>query len=250
MTASLHFPVKCRKWSILFPIIVITAIWCGGLLAKTAGEPLLKLIKSIPHSGYSEGLTHHEGYLWHALPKEILKIDPKDGSVLERFKPASAYSESLVWLKGKLWNLSFDNNGIYQGELQGKALLFQKKGETPEVHGWGLATDGKHLIMTGEYSTKLYFVDPATLKVVKVISTDVSALEDLAWDGRRIWTSSFTELKGHIFSLDPKTGKRIQTYRLPDADNCPIIDGIAFDGKTLWVTGKHCPKIYQFELPK
>jgi glutamine cyclotransferase len=32
-------------------------------------------------------------------------------------------------------------------------------------------------------------------------------------------------------------------FSLPE-ENCPVIDGIAYDGKGLWVTGKECPSIY------
>jgi glutamine cyclotransferase len=209
----------------------------------------LKLIRKIPHTGYSEGLDFHEGFLWHALPKSLVKIDPKDGTVVEKREPATEYSESLVWAKGGLWNLSFSDNGIYFSKGFSAKNLFKKKGTVPEVHGWGIEFDGKNLIVTGDYSKKLYFLDPETLKVVREIQTEVSGLEDLAFDGKRIWTSSFTEHRGEIFTVDPTTGKILGFYTLPNAEECPVIDGQAYDGKNLWVTGKNCASIYLFELP-
>ena len=50
--------------------------------------------------------------------------------------------------------------------------------------------------------------------------------------------------------VDPKTGKVKRFFSLPDPEACPIIDGIAFDGKNLWVTGKHCPSIFYIAKPK
>jgi len=209
----------------------------------------LELIRKIPHSGYSEGLDFYEGYLWNALPKQILKIDPKDGAVLKRLTPSSDYSESLTWFENSLWNLSFSDNGIYRGRINARGeIKFNKTGSTPEIHGWGITHDGKHLILTGDYSSKLYFIDPRKLSVVRKLETQGKDLEDLAWDGHWIWTSSFTSERGKIFAIDPLNGKIVGTFALPD-DSCPIIDGIAYDGKALWVTGKECPSIYYLKKP-
>ncbi|MBI4403983.1 MAG: glutaminyl-peptide cyclotransferase [Deltaproteobacteria bacterium] len=209
----------------------------------------LELIGKIPHSGYSEGLDYYQGYLWHALPKMIVKIDPKDGTVLARYQPASEYSESIAWLDGKLWNLSYSDNGIYKGVFDRNRFNFLRVGSTPEKHGWGLTHDGQYLIMTGNYSSKIYFVDPVNLKVVRTLTTLVKDLEDLAWDGRQLWASSFTQHRGHIFSISPTTGAIGELFGLPDPEACPVVDGVAYSPEGLWVTGKDCPSIYLFRKP-
>lgn len=228
------------------------------LLATTPrvvlAETKLKVLRTIPHSGYSEGLDWHEGYLWHALPKESVKIDPKDGTVVARFAPATEYNESLVWFAGTPYQVSFHDDGIYKGTFAPGApgagqLQWTRVGKVPEVHAWGSATDGKHVILTGNYSSKLYYFDPKNWKVVRTVITPVADLEDLAWDGERIWASSFTQHPGTIFPIDPKTGAVTSFYELPDATECPVIDGLAWDGQALWVTGKHCAKIYRVERP-
>lgn len=230
-------------------ILLIAALW----LWADAPTGKLELIRKIPHSGYSEGLDFHKGFLWHALPDAILKIDPKDGTIVERFKPATEYGESIAWFNGKIYGLSFTDNSISIGSIQGrgpkKQLLFKRAADTPEVHGWGIAHDGKSLIITGNYSPILYFLNPKTLKVERTITTPVTALEDLAWDGTGIWSSSFTEHRGQVFRISPKDGKIEKFFSISSPEDCPIIDGIACDGTTLWVTGKHCPSIYQFKNP-
>jgi glutaminyl-peptide cyclotransferase len=223
----------------------LLAVFTPALHANT-----LELIRKIPHSGYSEGLDFHDGYLWHALPKFILKIDPKDGEIVSRFTPPTEYSESLAWFRGKLFNLSFSDNGIYVGGLNKDSLKLEKKGQTPEVHGWGITHDKKHLIITGDYSSKLYWLDPKTLKIVRTLETNAKDIEDLAWDGKLIWTSSFTTDRGHIFSIDPESGKILAKYPLSNPEECPVIDGIAYDGKAFWITGKECPSIYYVKPTK
>ena len=234
-------------------------VLAGAALAKPAKAPkpkpapVLKLVRAVPHSGYSEGLDFYEGYLWNATPTSIAKINPADGAVLAQYTPATEYSESVTWFKGSLWNLSFTNNGLYRGTIHvenGESrLVFQRAGSVPEVHGWGLTHDGTHLISTGDYSKKLYFIDPNSGKVARTLETDQTALEDLAWDGKGIWTSSFTQHRGQIFRIDPVSGKSSVLFSLPDREACPVIDGIAVEGKQLWITGKHCPQLYLVELP-
>lgn len=236
------------KRLLVVPRIVSAWLIVLALASPAALGDALEVIRKIPHTGYSEGLDFHEGYLWHALPKEIVKIDPKDGTVVARFKPGSEYSESVAWFKGKLVNLSYSDNGIYEGKLAANALAFERKGTTPEAHGWGITQDGKQILITGNYSHKIYFLGE-DYKVKRVITSSVSDLEDLAWDGKGIWTSSFTSHKGSIFRVDPKTGAISALFTLPAPEECPVIDGIAYDGKNLWVTGKNCISIYLIKKP-
>ena len=210
----------------------------------------LEIVRTIPRTGYSEGLDFHDNHLWNALPKELLKISPKDGTVIQRFTPATDYSESITWFKGKLWTVSFSNNGLYTGTLGKEGIAFERVGTIPEVHAWGITHNGKEIITTGDYSAKLYFFNPANGKKVRELVTDRQDLEDLAWDGEGIWTSSFTQLQGQIFRIDPSTGKSSVPFILPEVGQCPVIDGIAVDGKTLWITGKYCMVFYQARLPK
>lgn len=231
-----------RIWALF---AAVAALCCHRGAAET-----LEIIRRIPHTGYSEGLDFRDGFLWHALPKEILKIDPKDGEIVAKFAPATEYSESILWLGSKLINVSFHDNGIYVGALANNKLAFERKGTTPEKHAWGIEKVGSEIVVTGDHSTKLYFLDATTFKLKRTIETPVSGLEDLAWDGKGIWTSSFTSHKGKIFRVNPKDGTISPFYSLPDPSECPIIDGAAFDGKNLWITGKNCTSFYYVKLPK
>lgn len=231
-------------------LVAWTLLFVYGPFIHTSLAEKLELVRKIPHTGYSEGLDYFKGYLWNAKPDQIVKIDPSDGRVIQAFKPATQYSESVMWFKGELWNLSYSDNGIYVGHLKGDKLVFQRKGSTPESTGWGIANDGKNIIVTGSHnSSKIYFLDPVKLSVVRTIETPVKDIEDLAWDGKALWSSSFTSHRGQIFRIDPTTGAVSQFLSLPDPEECPVIDGIAFDGKFLWITGKNCGSILCVKLP-
>jgi glutamine cyclotransferase len=226
-----------------------SAFLLTGPYAAYAAKNTLKVIRVIPHSGYSEGLDYRDGFLWHALPKAILKIDPADGQIVARYKPATEYSESIVWLNKHLWNVSFSDNGLYRGTLKGDTFVFTRVGSVPEVHAWGLEAKGSELVVTGDYSNKLYFLSSKTGALVKTLVTEGKDLEDLAWDGKGFWSSSFTTHRGSVFRISPASGKIGPLYSLPDPESCPVIDGIAYDGKHLWITGKECASIYCVERP-
>lgn len=242
--------IRCREAALLallsLPVYAKNTPKIPPIIAQASS---LSLIRKIPHSGYSEGLDFADGYLWNALPKIINKIDPKDGTVVQRFPPATDYSESLKWVNGALFNLSFSNNGIYRGTLGAQGFTFQRIGGVPEQTGWGLESSSEGLIVTGHFSHNFYILDPTNGKVRRKLTAAVKDLEDLALDGSRVWTSSFSEFPGQIFTLDLKTGARGPLYKIPEPDQCPIIDGIAREGRTLWITGKECPSIYQVKIP-
>lgn len=230
--------------------VVFFSIFVVAQSFATAPPPSLTLVRKIPHTGYSEGIDFAEGFIWSATPELLRKIDPATGQVVKTFAPATRYSESLSWWGKVLWNVSYSDNGIYRGNIAGDGFKFERKGQTAEVHAWGLTHDDKHLIMTGDHgSNKLYFYNPKTLKLERTLTTEKKDLEDLAWDGKGIWTSSFTAERGRIFRINPKTGKQEGTYTIPEPEMCPVIDGVAVEGKNLWITGKNCPSLYLVKNP-
>lgn len=238
-----------RKCMLALRFLSAFALLAAAFPKASSAAEKLKVLRTIPHSGYSEGLDWHDGFLWNAFPKESLKIDPKDGTVVAHYAPASEYNESLVWWKGTPFQVSYSDDGIYRGEPSNGDFRWVRVGKAPEAHAWGSTHDGKHVILTGNYSKKLYFFDPKTWKIARTVETSVPDLEDLAWDGQRVWASSFTTFVGTIFPIDPKTGAVDAYYELPDPGECPVIDGLAWDGEALWMTGKHCAKIYRVERP-
>jgi glutamine cyclotransferase len=237
------------QWAVVL-LLVLPAAQAIGVAPKTVPEKKLELVRKIPFSGYSEGIDFAGSYLWSATPQQIRKINPATGEIMAFYPPATSYSESIVWWSDFLWTVSYADNGIYKAPLKGGKFAFSRVSTTPEVHAWGLAQDGKHLLMTGDHaSNKIYFMNPKTLKIEKTLQVPVKDLEDLAWDGKGIWSSSFTEYKGKIFRINPKTGKLDGIFEIPEPEMCPIVDGIATQDNLLWITGKNCPSIYLVKNP-
>ncbi len=131
---------------------------------------------------------------------------------------------------------------------------FNYKGE-----GWGLTDDGKHLIMS-DGSSKLYFLNPESLEIVKKINVTqnqkpVKNINELEYIDGKIWANIWRE--DHIIIIDPKTGKitgRLNLENLIDPTkydhNLDVLNGIAHDKENdrIFVTGKLWPLIFEIEV--
>ena len=126
-----------------------------------------------------------------------------------------------------------------------------------EGEGWGLAYDGTRLVMS-DGSAKLRFRDPKTFHVVReVVVRDgaraIDALNELEFVGgtlfANIWRSD------RIARIDPATGAVTGWLDLSpiaeeerSADTVDVANGIAWDGRRLFVTGKLWRAVYGLEL--
>lgn len=209
----------------------------------------LTLLRQLPHANWSEGLDFHEGELWGAFPHEIKVYEPNTGMILRAVSPPSTYSESLAWRDGELWNVSYHDDNIYVGTPVDGDFAWRIVGTTPEIHAWGITHDPQHVIVTGNGTPFLYFLDPVTTELVRAVETSVDDLEDIAWDRGAVWASSYSEYSGQFFRLNPWNGQVVDVFSLPTGHECPIVDGIAVDGASLYVTGKDCAWIWVYEMP-
>ncbi len=194
----------------------------------------------------------HDGELWQAFAKVHVVYDPVTGEKKREYEPPSDYSESLAWVDGRLWNVSFSDSNLWVGTPGEDGFRWEIAGTTPESHAWGIAFTGEHVIVTGNGTPFLYFLDPGTTDVVHVVETPIDDLEDLAWDGESIWATSYVDLPGKFFRLDPATGEVLDVFEVPagEAAQCTdrILDGLAIDDGLLYVTGKRCPYVWVYTL--
>ncbi len=125
--------------------------------------------------------------------------------------------------------------------------------------GWGLAYDGRHLIVS-DGTAKLRFVDPNTFAVERELTVrsgnwPLSRLNELEYINNRIYANVWHD--DSIYVIDPKTGNvesRINLSRLFPRNRRPhneaVLNGIAYhpENKTLLVTGKLWPKLFEIRL--
>lgn len=232
-----------------------------------------KLKGSFPHdkSLFTEGLLVYNGELIESTgsPEDmkktrslIGKIDLKTGEMdikVELPKP-KYFGEGIAVLNDKLYQLTYKNREgfIYD------ARTFKKLGSFKynNLEGWGLTTDGKHLIMSDGTSV-LTFLDPLSLQPVKTINVtkygeSESLINELEYINgfiyANVWLSNF------IVKIDPSNGKivgRMDLGSIFTQERSKNIlgaemNGIAYDAKAdkVYITGKLWEHIYEIEFAK
>jgi glutamine cyclotransferase len=216
---------------------------------------------------YTEGLLMHEGQLYEStgspdtLRKSLIGIDDlKTGKFITKvaLKDTSLFGEGIVFFKDKLYQLTYKNRigFIYD------AKTFKRTGQFPieNKEGWGLTTDGAHLIMS-DGTDSLTWLQPDDLKKVKRLGITENgrrrdSLNELEYIKGYIYANIW--LTDHIVKINPADGKIVGKLDLsplamkasmarPEAGE---MNGIAYDSTTgfIYVTGKHWPHIYQLQL--
>lgn len=166
------------------------------------------------------------------------------------------FGEGLASLGNKLYWLTWKKKTLF---VIDKTTMQVTDQLSYKGQGWGLTSDGRHLIKSNG-SNELSFHKPTQFKTVKtlhVIDGDkpVTKLNELEWiDGfiyANVWFSD------EIVKIDPKNGRVVlriavsgirQQFNIPDRD---VLNGIAYNketGMTL-LTGKNWPISVSVKLP-
>lgn len=237
-----------------------------------AGEPVVytyQVVNTFAHDprAFTQGLVFHDGKLLESTglygQSSLREVDLTTGKVLRQLAvPTQYFAEGLELLDGKLYQLTWKEEKVLVYDLNADPKSFRKVGELSYTgEGWGLATDGRWLIMSDGSST-LRFVNPATF----VVDHTVQVLKD---DVPQERLNELEYVKGEIFAniwktdwvarIDPASGRVTGmidfSYLLPAADRTATMDvlnGIAYDaaGDRLFVTGKNWPKLFEVRLKK
>ena len=253
------------------------------------------VVKTYPHdtSAYTEGFLFHDGQLYESTGTEAATMPGRRslfGSVdlaTGRITPKAEldrekyFGEGIVFLKNKVYELTYTTKTgfIYD------AKTFKKLGEFtfPNKEGWGMTTDGKHLIMSDGTSNidyfdpdsthpeqvKIVFDDSSTatktlpaFKLVRVLDvTDnngpVSNINELELINGYLYANQW--LTNYILKIDPANGRVVGRLNLDTLVNdarsksaeAESLNGIAYDSTTgkVYVTGKLWPNIYEIKFP-
>lgn len=229
------------------------------------------LVNSYPHdiNAFTEGFLFHDGKLFEStgatqeLPQTrslFGVVDLKTGQIdvkveIDRNK---YFGEGIAFLNGKVYQLTYQTRVgfVYDAVTFKKIREFQ----LPTAEGWGMTTDGKHLIMSdGTYN--LTYLDPVSLQVVKTmpVTENGSAV---------VYVNELEYVKGYIFAniwqthtivkIDPANGAVVAKLDLSALayqaqsfhQGSMEMNGIAYDSVSnhLFVTGKMWPKIFELEI--
>jgi glutamine cyclotransferase len=221
------------------------------------------VVNVFPHdpNAFTQGLLVHEGALIESTGltgmSTLRRVELRTGRILQVTRvPAPHFAEGITILNGRIYQLTWQGQKgfIYDVKTLAKTGEFVYEGE-----GWGLASDGKSLLLS-DGTNVIRFLDPATFRVTRTLHVTRA--------GKPLARLNELELvKGEIFAnvwmakgiarIDPNSGKVTGWIDLtalantvgtnsPDA----VLNGIAYDAAAdrLFVTGKLWPKLYEIRL--
>jgi glutamine cyclotransferase len=235
----------------------------AGTGAPTVVRYTFEVVAVWPHdrSAFTQGLVFRNGEFWESTglygESTLREVEAKTGRVLKQVSlPREYFAEGLAIVGAKAYQLTWQNRKVFVYS----ADTFQRLGEFDYPgEGWGLATDGRLLILS-DGTSRIRFLDPETFAVVRTI--------DVVWEGRPLPELNELEyINGEIFAnvwqtdlvvrIDPTSGLVRGAIdfagllspldRRRDTD---VLNGIAYDASAdrLFITGKRWPSIFEVRL--
>lgn len=244
----------------------LTLIFMSFMLVSCAQpkvrEYKLEVVAEYPHDtdSYTQGLFFEDGQLYESTgvhgKSTFRKVDLETGKALQRLDFDKKYfvEGSVMW-KGNLYILTWESRlaFVYDAET----LEYKSTWKYPR-EGWGITTDGKHLIAS-DGSANIYFMDENFALdrkiLVRLNERPIRLINELEYIDGKIWANVYTS--DEIVIINPKDGKiqgiidcrGLLPARLK-TETTDVLNGIAYDAKTgkIYLTGKNWPKLYEVKL--
>lgn len=170
--------------------------------------------------------------------------------------PDRFFAEGLTLLNNKLYLITWQEGTLFIYNANNFSFI---KNITYQGQGWGLATDGKHLIRS-DGSNQLYFHNADSFAVEKIIKVNhkqepIINLNELEYAEGFIWANIWHD--NRIVKINPATGDVVgvldfsetaKNLKVKDAES--VLNGIAYDAnkKAFWITGKQWPKMFLVKI--
>lgn len=244
----------------------------GALLAAARAEPApfrepqaytAEIVAEFPHDpgAFTQGLFIADGRLFETTGQyyesALREVDLQTGKVLreKKLRP-DVFGEGAVRIGDDVVVLTWREE---TGFVFGLEDFAEKRRFSFEGEGWGLASDGRRLVMS-DGTPALRFLDPKTFEEkgrleVTLRGKPLSRLNELEWiDGRIFANVWFTNA---IVIIDPATGVvegvvdlRNLRARMQGVAQRDVLNGVAYDAATgkIYVTGKNWPKLFEIRL--
>ena len=223
-----------------------------------------EVVASHPHDpgAFLQGLVWHDGGFYESTGQygasSLRRVEFPSGKVIKQVKlTPDLFGEGLALVGDRLVQLTWTTK---RGFVYDRETLKVLKEFTYQNEGWGLAYDGKDLIMS-DGSDQLTYLDAETYQPKRVLRVTrdgrpVTELNELEFIEGEIWANVWHQ--DVILRIDPATGQVAKVIDLrgiikremlggnPEA----VLNGIAYDaqGKRIFVSGKMWPLIFEIRV--
>ncbi|MDO8578386.1 MAG: glutaminyl-peptide cyclotransferase [Dehalococcoidales bacterium] len=222
-----------------------------------------QIVNTYPHDtgAFTEGLVLDGGVLYESTglkgQSSLRKVDLETGKVLQ-IRPLGAdyFGEGITMFGNTIIQLTWQD---HKGFVYDKSTFELRREFNIDTEGWGITTNGKHLIMSDGTST-LHILDPETFENIGDISVQdnggpVNNLNELEYVGGLIYANVWNS--DNIAIIDPGSGRvngwvNLKGLLPAQSDGKPVdvLNGIAYDAQKgrLFVTGKYWPSLFEIKL--
>jgi glutamine cyclotransferase len=246
--------------SIMLPVILL-ALVNHKPANSTALHYTYGVVNVYPHdvNAFTEGLVFDSDFLYESTGlygnSTLRRVDLETGAVLQLLSlQAQYFGEGITVVGDQIVQLTWQS---HVGFVYDKASLSLLQEFQYPTEGWGLAYDGRSLIMS-DGSANLFFLDPVTFQKVGQVAVHdtgpVNELNELEYVNGTVYANIWREEK--IAVISPQDGQvmawidltGVEDLKNQDPNN--VLNGIAYDtnGHRLFVTGKMWPHIYEINL--
>ena len=172
-------------------------------------------------------------------------------------QPAPYFSEGSTIVGDKVFQLTWRNKKGFIYDKNTLKLLSEFPYDNMIGEGWGLTYDGKELILS-DGTKNLYFINPENpSKVLRTIAVASNTegydqLNELEYHNGSIYANVWH--KPIILQINPANGEVIGILDLTNivkqnsSGGEDVLNGIAFKGENMLVTGKNWNKIYEITV--
>lgn len=166
------------------------------------------------------------------------------------------FAEGLTLFRDRLYLLTWQEESLLVVNPQDFTL---EKKLPYQGEGWGLTHNDEHLIRS-DGSHRLFFHSPEDFSLIKILEVKegqqpLQRLNELEMIKGKIWANIWYE--NRLVEIDPESGQvvgsldlsqLVQSLQLNNREQ--VLNGIAYnpEGDSLWITGKHWPKLFQLKL--
>ncbi len=224
------------------------------------------VLKTFPHDtgSFTQGLVIHNGKLYEGTGEyghsRLMLVDINSGKSLQQVSLDSKYfGEGITILRDTIYQLTWKEKTVLAYTIPDFRKVKEYRINT---EGWGITTNGKELIVS-DGSNNLYYYNPSTFQLLRSQSVmDAGSLaynlNELEYIEGYIYANKWQG--SEIFKIDPQTGNIVGKIDLTEVWNrikvkdpaADVPNGIAYDDstKSVYITGKRWPELYEIELSK
>lgn len=188
---------------------------------------------------------------------KLRRYELSTGRVLTEVElPKAYFGEGAVGVNGFIYQMTYRERIVRKYQQDTFALIEELAMPREVREGWGMTTDNSTIYVT-DGSNNVYFVDPHTFGVTRtlpIVDSDgrrMMNLNELEYINGELWANIYFSRR--VVVIDPTTGSvkyfvdlsglgaPDESYRWSSGE---VLNGIAYDGSRILVTGKYWRHIY------